>query len=94
MGRILKLACLVLALVCCGESQDIPQEAEDIGNDDPCASILGVASPSDNLSCEFSSGDTECYFLSDLCNGINDCFTMSDEGNNIAALDCKSFDFI
>ena len=63
-------------------------------------SELGVASPSDNLSCEFvAPGGTRCYFRSELCNGdlgvsgatpLNRiCLTGSDEGANIAALDCK-----
>ena len=91
MGRILQLACLLLALVCCAESQTIPDEAFDIGSADPCATELGVASPSDNLSCEilFAPGNTRCYDRSELCNGTSTCDTGSDEGSNIAALDCK-----
>lgn len=62
----------------------------EIGNDDPCAEELGVPSPSDNLSCEFvAPGGTRCYSRSELCNGNPICFTGSDEGTNIPALDCK-----
>ena len=62
-----------------------------IGNDDPCAADLGVPSPSDNLSCEFvpPGGGTFCYSRSELCNGDPICLTGSDEGANIAALDCE-----
>ena len=61
-----------------------------IGNDDPCAAELGVPSPSDNLSCEFvAPGGTFCYSRAELCNGDPICLTGSDEGANIAALDCK-----
>ena len=99
MGHILKIALLVLAFVSGGLSQ-IPDQAQMIGNDDPCAAELGVVSPSDNLSCEFvAPGGTRCYFRSELCNGDlgvagatpfnRVCFTGSDEGANIAALDCE-----
>ena len=91
MRRILQLACLVLALICCAESQTILDEALDIGSADPCATELGVASPSDNLSCEIviAAGNTRCYNRSELCNSNTACVTGSDEGSNIAALDCK-----
>jgi hypothetical protein len=58
-----------------------------IANDDPCAQQLGVPTPSDNISCEFGGGVT-CYLRSELCDGTTFCPTGSDEGENIAALDC------
>ena len=99
MGHFLKLTLLVLGFISSGQAQ-IPPQARTIGNDDPCAAELGVASRSDNLSCEFvAPGGTRCYFRSELCNGDlgeegvtpfnRTCFTGSDEGANIAALDCK-----
>ena len=92
-----KLALLVLALLFSGQAQaqvltidDLEPQARDIASDDPCAAELGVASPSDNLSCEFvAPGGTRCYFRDELCNDNNICLTVSDEGDNIAALDCK-----
>ena len=100
MGSFFKIALLVLSFISSGQAQMPPPQAQTIGNDDPCAAELGVASPSDNLSCEFvAPGGTRCYFRSELCNGdlgvagaqpINrTCLTGSDEGANIAALDCK-----
>ena len=101
MGHLLKLMLFILGFISSGQAQ-IPSQAQMIGNDDPCAAELGVVSPSDNLSCEFvAPGGTRCYFRSELCNGdlgvVTDpaqffnriCFTGSDEGANIAALDCK-----
>ena len=92
-----KLALVVLAVLFSGQVQaqmptvDILEpQARDIATDDPCAADLGVASPSDNLSCEFvAPGGTFCYSRSQLCNGNPICLTGSDEGTNIAALDCK-----
>ena len=84
MGCLTVLAVLVLAIVASVQAQDLT-----IANDDPCAARLGQDSPSDNLSCEFSTGDLECYPRSQLCNGVSFCLTGSDEGDNIAALDCK-----
>ena len=85
MGYLCRLALLVLAVISSGQAQDLT-----IANDDPCAADLGVPSPSDNLSCEFvTPGGTFCYLRSELCNGASVCFTGSDEGANIAALDCK-----
>ena len=105
MGHIPKVALLVLVFVLGGQAQIIippaaPAGAIPIGTDDPCAAELGVSSPSDNLSCEFvSPGGTRCYFRAELCNGDmavegatpfnRVCLTGSDEGANIAALDCK-----
>lgn len=95
MGHLLKLMLLVLGVISCGQAQiltvdDLEPEARDIAIDDPCAADLGVASPSDNLSCEFvAPGGTFCYFRSELCNNNPVCLTGSDEGTNIAALDCK-----
>ena len=89
MEYLCRLALLVLAVVSRGQS--ISEQATMIGVDDPCAAELGVPSPSDNLSCEFvPPGETHCYLRSELCNGASACFTRSDEGANIAALDCKS----
>ena len=80
-----RLALLVLAVISSGQAQNMR-----IANDDPCAANLGVASPSDNLSCEFvAPGGTFCYERDELCNGASACLTGSDEGANIAALDCK-----
>ena len=81
---------LTLAISCVAvNGQDLPPQTSAIGRDDPCAAELGVVSPSDNLSCEF--GETlRCYSREQLCNGTRDCLTGSDEGDNIAALDCKS----
>ena len=93
-----KLALLVLAVLFSGQVQaqiptiaDLEPQARDIATDDPCAADLGVASPSDNLSCEFipPAGGTFCYSRSELCNNSQTCATGSDEGANIAALDCK-----
>ena len=85
MGRLTVLTVLVLAVAVSVQAQDLT-----IANDDPCAVSLGVPSPSDNLSCEFSTpGQEACYARSQLCNGVNFCLTGSDEGDNIAALDCK-----
>ena len=85
MRLFCKLALLVFALISSGRAQDIA-----IATDDPCATDLGVPSPSDNLSCEFvTPGGTFCYPRNELCNGVSACFTGSDEGANIAALDCK-----
>ena len=84
-----------LAILSRGQAQiltidDLEPQARDIASDDPCAAELGVASPSDNLSCEFVvPGGTRCYFRDELCNDNNICLTGSDEGDNIAALDCK-----
>lgn len=97
MGHFPKLALLVLALLFSGKVEaqiltvnDLEPEAFDIATNDSCAADLGVASPSDNLSCEFvPPGGTRCYFRSELCNGGQICLTGSDEGANIAALDCK-----
>ena len=105
MARLVELTLLVLTLVFGGQAQipippDAPPESVMFGTDDPCAAELGVASPSDNLSCEFvAPGGTRCYFRSELCNGDlgvdgatpfnRVCLTGSDEGANIAALDCK-----
>lgn len=93
----------LLILMLTQSSGQIPSRVRMIGEDDPCAVELGVSSPSDNLSCEFvASGGTRCYTRDELCNGdlgiINvnttpfnrSCPTGSDEGANIAALDCKS----
>ena len=85
----LKLAILALTFISSGQAQ-LPDQARIIGEDDPCARELGVASPSDNLSCEFvAPGGTRCYFRSELCDGDQVCLTGSDEGANFAALDCK-----
>lgn len=95
MGHFPKLALLVLAVLFSGNVQaqnldDLEPQTRDIGTDDPCAANLTVASPSDNLSCEFvTPGATFCYFRSELCNNNSVCLTGSDEGTNIAALDCK-----
>ena len=78
----------VLAIVEFGSGQT--NQTLVIGNDDPCAAELGVSSPSDNLSCEFvAPGGTFCYSRSELCNSDQICPTGSDEGANIAALDCE-----
>ena len=80
---------LTLAISCVAvNGQDLPPQTSAIGRDDPCAAELGVASPSDNLSCEF--GETRCYRREQLCDGNGDCFNGSDEGFNILALECKS----
>ena len=93
-----KLALVVLAVLFSGQVQaqmptvDILElQARVIATDDPCAADLGVDSPSDNLSCEFVGpiNGTFCYSRSELCNTDRICFTGSDEGDNIAALDCK-----
>ena len=95
MGHLFKVMLLVLGVISRGQAQiitvnDLEPEAFDIATNDPCAADLGVASPSDNLSCEFVvPGGTFCYFRSELCNGGQICLTGSDEGANIAALDCK-----
>ena len=95
MGHLFKLMVLVLGVISRGQAQivtvdDLEPQARDIATDDPCAADLGVASPSDNLSCEFvAPGGTFCYSRSQLCNGDPICLTGSDEGTNIAALDCK-----
>ena len=100
MGYIQQLALLVLASICSGQAQVLSNQTLMIGNDDPCAAELGVPTPSDNLSCEFvAPGGTRCYERAELCNGDlgvsgatpfnRICFTGSDEGANIAALDCK-----
>ena len=92
MGFLSQLALIVLAVVKFSSGQTVPPSNQtlDIGNDDPCAEELGVSSPSDNLSCEFVvPGGMRCYSRSELCNGDQICLTGSDEGDNIAALDCK-----
>ena len=97
MGHFPKLALLVLAVLFSGHVQaqilttdDLEPQARNIATDDPCAADLGVASPSDNLSCEFvAPGGTFCYSRSELCNNSPVCLTGSDDGTNIAALDCK-----
>jgi hypothetical protein len=94
MGFLSQLVLFVtmLALVEFNSGQtELPSnQTLEIGNDDPCAAELGVASPSDNLSCEFvAAGGTLCYSRSELCNGDRICFTGSDEGDNIPALDCE-----
>ena len=92
MGSLSQLAALfMMAIVNFSSGQTIlSNQTLDIGNDDPCAEELGVPSPSDNLSCEFvAPGGTRCYSRSELCNGNPICLTGSDEGTNIAALDCK-----
>ena len=99
---IQQLTLLVLALICSAQAQIVPNEARRIGEADRCAAELRIASPSDNLSCEVAiPGGTRCYFRSELCNGDlgvagatpfnRVCLTGSDEGANIAALDCKLF---
>ena len=91
MEYLCRLALLVLAVISSGQAQNLAMQTLTIGNDDPCASELGVLSPSDNLSCEFvHPGGTHCYLRSELCNGVSFCSTGSDEGDNIAALDCES----
>ena len=95
MGHHFKLVLLVVGVISWGQAQivtvdDLEPQARDIATRDLCAADLGVASPSDNLSCEFvAPGGTFCYFRSELCNGNRVCLTGSDEGDNIAALDCK-----
>ena len=84
MGCLTVLAVLVLSVAVSVQAQNLT-----IANYDPCAAQLGQASPSDNLSCEFSTTGLRCYPRSQLCNGVNFCVTGSDEGDNIAALDCK-----
>ena len=72
-----------------GQAQDIiSPQVRQIGEDDPCASELEVATPSDNLSCEIFNGETNCYLRAELCNGSPVCLTGSDEGANVAALNC------
>ena len=90
MEQPFKLMFLVLAIISFSNGQEVPPQARSIGEDDPCAEVLGVSSPSDNLSCEFSPSGTICYNRTELCNGEPLCVTGSDEGFNIAALDCKS----
>ena len=96
MSYLPRLALLVLAALFSGQVQaqilpfdQLELEAQAIASDDPCAIDLGVPSPSDNLSCEFVNGGTFCYTRAELCNTNPACFTLSDEGENIAALDCK-----
>lgn len=93
MKQLSQISLLVLALLTSAHGQDlaaVPPEARIIAEDDPCAADLGVASPSDNLSCEFvAPGGTFCYARSELCDNNRICLTGSDEGDNIAALDCK-----
>ena len=97
MSYLPRLALLVLAALFSGQVQaqipfdQLEPEAQAIASDDPCAADLGVPSPSDNLSCEFipPSGGTFCYPREELCNTNQICITGSDEGANIAALDCK-----
>lgn len=93
MRHYLELTLLTLSLMNSGLSQlvnsTLPQ-TRDIAEDDPCAVELGVASPSDNLSCIFvPMGETRCFPRDELCNGNSVCSIGSDEGANIAALDCK-----
>ena len=45
--------------------------------------------PEDNLSCPF--GDTSCFPMTQLCDGISTCLGSIDEGVNIAPLDCSKF---
>ena len=86
MSCFAELALLALAVI----TSSVNAQDPTIANDDPCAADLTVPSPSDNLSCEFvSPGGTFCYSRSELCNGNLACLTGSDEGANIAALDCK-----
>ena len=93
MRHYLKLLLVVLGLTGNGQTQTINStlpQIRQIGEDDPCAAELGVPSLSDNLSCEFApQGFARCYNRSELCNGDRFCFTGSDEGENIPALDCK-----
>ena len=98
MSYLPRLALLVLAALFSGQVQaqappfdQLEPQAQIIASDDPCATDLGVASPSDNLSCEFipPGGGTFCYPRDELCNMNPICLTGSDEGANIAALDCK-----
>lgn len=96
MSYLPRLALLVLAALFSGQVQaqipfdQLESQAQIIASDDPCATDLGVASPSDNLSCEFvQAGGTFCYSRDELCNMNPVCLTESDEGTNIAALDCK-----
>ena len=98
MSYLPRLALLVLAALFSGQVQaqtppfdQLETQAQIIASDDPCATDLGVASPSDNLSCEFipPGGGTFCYPRDELCNMNPICLTGSDEGANIAALDCK-----
>lgn len=97
MSYLPRLALLVLAAIFSGQVQaqipfdQLEPRAQAIASDDPCAADLGVPSPSDNLSCEFipPGGGTFCYNRTDLCNNSSTCVTGSDEGTNIAALDCK-----
>ena len=47
--------------------------------------------PEDNLSCPFTTNALVCYSRAELCNGGTPfCSGGSDEGLNLAALDCKS----
>ncbi len=102
MSYFPKLALLVLAVLFSGQvqaqfsfpgDQALEPQALAIASDDPCAANLGILE-SDNLSCEFLGLDGTgpfCYTRDQLCNNDGNpfCLTGSDEGLNIAALDCK-----
>jgi len=86
MGNLKFVSVLVLGLVSVAVAQG------PIGSTDPCLAI-GF---NDNLSCEISLDPLVplvCYSRDQLCDGNDDCSTGSDEGENIAALECKSYFF-
>ena len=80
------LFCLLLAIAGRTSGQDLL-----IGNLRPCQD-LGAdpdpSNPTDNLSCPRLDNILQCYPEAQLCDGVQDCLTGSDEGVDIVALYC------
>lgn len=78
----LSIISLLVAALCLSSSTAIIFDpGNDIGTYLPCGE--------DNLACPRADGVMECFNGSMLCDGTPFCAGGSDEGYNLAALNCK-----
>ena len=88
MRRKVVLVCLLLAVV-----QRTLGQRISTGKDLPCEQPGEDPDPNndrDNLSCPLlNQNELQCYSRAMLCDGNPDCDGGSDEGTNLAALECS-----
>ena len=92
MRRKVVLVCLLLAVVQRTVGQNLIT-----GNDLPCQQPGEDPDPNndrDNLSCPLlDPNELQCYSMTMLCDGNQDCVGGSDEGTDLVALECGKLQF-